>query len=62
MLIQRYEEYNLPFPFCSECKKFSPWGKGCLRDIGCKAAVKLYKKYTRKGKEVLTDESSKEEE
>ena len=62
MLIKRYEEYRLPFSFCSECKKFSPYMGGCLRDIGCKAAVKLYKKYARKGKEVLTDEPPKEEE
>lgn len=61
MLIKRYEEYRLPFSFCSECKMFSPWGKGCLRDTGCKAAVKLYKKYTRKGKEVLTNEPQKED-
>lgn len=61
MLIKRYEEYRLPFSFCSECKKFSPWREGCLRDTGCKAAVKLYKKYMRKGKEVLTDEQLQEE-
>ena len=61
MLIERYEKYKLPFSFCSECKKFSPYGEGCLRDTGCKAAVKLYKKYTRKGKEVLTDEPPKED-
>jgi len=61
LVIKRYEEYRLPFSFCKECKKFSPYGKGCLRDIGCKAAVKLYKKYARKGKEVLTDEPLKED-
>ena len=61
MLVKRCKEYRLPFSFCSECNKFEPCGKECLRDIGCKAAVKLYKKYMRKGKEVLTDEPPKED-
>lgn len=62
MLIKRCEKYHLPFPFCGECKEFSPWGNGCLRDTGCKAAVKLYRKYTRKGKEVSMDEPLQEDE
>lgn len=61
MLIKRFEEYRLPFSFCKECKKFSPYGKGCLNDDNCKVVVKLYKKYTRKGKEVLMDELQEEE-
>ena len=32
MLIKRYEEYKLPFPFCSECKKFMRKGKEVLTD------------------------------
>lgn len=56
MLIERCTKYRLPFSFCKECKAFSPWMGGCLRDTGCKAAVKLYKKYLRKGKEIVEEE------
>lgn len=62
MLIKRFKEYHLPFSFCEECKKFSPFMNGCVNDDSCKAAVKLYKKYTRKEKEVLEDELLKENE
>lgn len=55
MIIKRCIEYRLPFSFCKECRKFSPYDGGCLRDDGCRAAVSLYKKYTRKGKDVFSE-------
>ena len=61
MLVKRCQEYQLPFSFCSECKEFYPWRKGCIKEPECKSAVKLYKKYMKKGKEVLTDEPPKED-
>lgn len=60
MLIERSIKYRLPFSFCKECKRFSPYNGGCLKADGCKAAVRLYKKYMRRGKEVLTDEERSE--
>lgn len=40
--------YKVPFEFCKECKAFSPYEmrKTCLKDDGCKEAVRLYKKHT----------------
>lgn len=50
----RNEQYRVPFKFCQECKEFSPFetGRCCLRDDGCREAIKLYRKYARRGKEI----------
>lgn len=46
-------EYKVPFEFCKECKSFSEYryGMTCLKEDGCKEAVRLYKKYVKRGKE-----------
>ncbi len=46
--------YKVPFEFCKECKEFTPYcsAMSCLNDRGCKSAINLYKKYTRRGKDV----------
>lgn len=50
----RNEQYRVPFTFCKECKKFIPYEpeRGCLRCGGCREAVRLYRKYERRGKEI----------
>ena len=50
----RNEQYRVPFKFCQECKEFSPYeyGRCCTRDYICKEAVRLYRKYARRGKEI----------
>ena len=52
-------EYKVPFEFCKECKSFTPYhsGKACLKDDGCKEAVRLYKKYVKRGKEQTDGET-----
>ena len=48
----RNVEYKVPFVFCKECKAFSEYRSEmtCLKDDGCKEAVRLYKKYARRGR------------
>lgn len=50
----RNEQYRVPFKFCKECKEFKPYvpGRCCLKDEGCREAVRLYRKYARRGKEI----------
>jgi hypothetical protein len=48
----RNEQYRVPFKFCQECKEFSPYGRSCLKEDGCRVAVRLYRKYARHGKEI----------
>ena len=39
--------YKVPFAFCKDCKEFRAYESNmtCLKDNGCKEAVRLYKKY-----------------
>ena len=62
MIIERCEKYRCPFSFCKECKRVHPFSYGgCLYENGCKAAIRLYKKHTRKGKEVVSEEEGAKE-
>lgn len=55
-------KYKVPFKFCEECKSFSPYNfnMSCLYEVGCKEATKLYKSYTRRGKDVDGKENADE--
>lgn len=50
----RNEQYRVPFKFCQECKQFRLYEpeQGCLKDDACREAVRLYRKYERRGKEI----------
>lgn len=54
----RNEQYRVPFKFCQECKKFIPYesGRCCLKDDGCREAVRLYRKYESRGKEIEVEQ------
>ena len=53
-------EYKVPFEFCKECKSFTPYHaeKTCIKDDGCKEAVRLYKKCVKRGKDGERDGES----
>lgn len=56
----RNVKYKVPFKFCEECKRFSPYDfdMTCLKSSGCEEAVRLYKKYSRHGKDAELKENT----